>query len=184
MKKFSDFKNFKKIYEQEVTLSNGQEQLNNNQSIGNTHSIQDNQEQNQEQNQDNVETINKSDISKFVSKIFESRQMAHVFHLQTKGNGSYAQHKALEKYYEGILDFIDDLVEVYSGQYEIIENYEHIDTSDSINRDKLKYFVELADFIKNNRFVSISKEDTHLQNIIDEIVALIYKTLYKLKNLQ
>ena len=27
----------------------------------------------------------------------------------------------------------------------------------------------------------IKEEDTHLHNIVDEVVALIYKTLYKLK---
>ena len=32
-----------------------------------------------------------------------------------------------------------------------------------------------------SRRKAISAEDTHLQNIIDEVVALIYRTLYKLK---
>ena len=34
------------------------------------------------------------------------------------------------------------------------------------------------------RKVAFLEEDTHLQNIIDEMVGLIYRTLYKLKNLK
>ena len=155
MKKISEFK-FKKIKEQEEYIKTDIK---------------------------NVE-ITKSEPAKFASKIFESRQMAHVFHLQTKGDGSFSQHKALEEYYEGILDLIDLFIEVYSGQYEIIENYENINTDDSINKNKIDYFIDLAEFIKSTRYIAILKEDTHLQNIIDEMVSLVYRTIFKLKNLK
>jgi hypothetical protein len=161
MKRFSDFK-FKRINEQEVAFG---------------------QNTNVTKEEPQTEEFKKSGVAKFASKIFESRQMAHVFHLQTRGDGSYAQHIALGEYYDGILDLIDSFIEVYAGQYQIIENYEIIDTTDAIDRNKVDYFVDLTEFIKSTRYTDISKEDTHLQNIIDEIVALIYRTLYKLKNL-
>lgn len=129
-------------------------------------------------------TLIKSEPAKFVSKLFESREMAHIYHLQIKGDGSYAAHKALDEYYSGILDLIDSLIEIYQGQYDIIENYDIIDTSNTNNIDKIEYFTNLAQFIKDTRYTAILKEDTHLQNIIDEIVALIYHTLYKLKMLK
>jgi hypothetical protein len=176
MKKFTDFNNFKKLYEQEITL--GQ--------TTNTEETTSNPTQEVEQPTEQPQTgeVTKSEPAKFASKIFESRQMAHVFHLQARGDGSFSQHKALQEYYEGILDLIDSFIEVYSGQYEVIENYENIDTNDSVNKNKIDYFIDLVEFIKSTRYTAILKEDTHLQNIIDEMVALVYRTLYKLKNLQ
>jgi len=130
-----------------------------------------------------VEEIqNLSEISKFLSKLFESRQMAHVYHLTVKGDmGSYAAHVALGAYYEGILELVDELTETYQGQYELVEDYEIIDTIDTKSKPYIEYFEELVMFVKSKRYTAISEEDTHLQNIIDEVVGLIYRTLYKLK---
>jgi len=125
--------------------------------------------------------VTKSEPSKFVSKMFESREMAHIYHLQIKGDGSYAGHKALDEYYSGILDLIDELIETYQGQYDIIENYEQIDTNGTNTVDKIQYFIQLAEFIKSTRKVAFLEEDSHLQNIIDEMVGLVYRTLYKMR---
>ena len=115
------------------------------------------------------------------SKLFESREMAHIYHLQVNGEmGSHAAHTALNDYYDGVLDLIDDLIETYQGQYGIVDGYETIDTNDTRTKEKIEYFEELSEFVKHAR-KAISEEDTHLQNIIDEVVALIYRTLYKLK---
>jgi hypothetical protein len=176
MKKFTDFNSFKRLYEQEITLG----QTTNTEETTATPT----QEVEQPTEQPQTGEVTKSEPAKFASKIFESRQMAHVFHLQARGDGSFSQHKALQEYYEGILDLIDSFIEVYSGQYEVIENYENIDTNDSVNKNKIDYFIDLVEFIKSTRYTAILKEDTHLQNIIDEMVALVYRTLYKLKNLQ
>ena len=167
MKKFSQF-NFKKVNEQEIALNQNA--------------------QAQEEKPVNVtsgeQVEEKSDASKFFSKLFESREMAHVYHLQIKGEGSYAGHKALDNYYNDVLDLIDELVETYQGQYEIVEDYQIIDTNSTTSKDKIEYFNELQQFIKDNRYTALSKEDSHLQNIVDEVVALGYRTLYKLKNLK
>lgn len=128
-----------------------------------------------------VEVSEGGDVVKFFSKLFESREMAHVYHLTVKGEmGSHAAHTALNDFYDGILGFIDEMIEVYQGQYGIVEGYETIDTSETRSKDKIEYFEELAQFIKTER-KCIKAEDSHLHNIIDEAVALTYKTLYKLK---
>lgn len=119
------------------------------------------------------------DVVKFFSKLFESREIAHIFHLQVKDKG-LAPHLALGDYYEDVIGLIDNLIEVWQGQYNIVEGYDVIDTKNT--KGHVEYFEELAQFIKTERKV-ISAEDTHLHNIIDEIMALIYKTLYKLKYL-
>jgi len=116
-----------------------------------------------------------------LSKLFESREMAHIYHLQVNGEmGSHAAHTALGEYYDGVLELIDDLIETYQGQYGIVDGYETIDTAETKTKEKIAYFEELSQFVKHGR-KAISLEDTHLQNIIDEVVALIYRTLYKLK---
>lgn len=125
--------------------------------------------------------VEQSDCAKLFSKMFESREMAHIYHLQVKGDqGSYAKHMALGSFYEGVLDLIDDLVETYQGQYGIVDGYDVIDTTETRTKEPVAYFEELAEFIKHGR-KCISEEDTHLHNIIDEVVAITYKTLYKLK---
>lgn len=121
-----------------------------------------------------------SPVSLF-SKLFESREMAHIYHLQVNGEmGSHAAHTALNEYYDGILELIDDLIETYQGQYGIVDGYDVIDTNTTRTKEKLEYFEGLVEFVKHGR-KAISAEDTHLQNIVDEVVALIYRTLYKLK---
>jgi hypothetical protein len=115
------------------------------------------------------------------SKLFESREMAHIYHLQVNGEqGSHAAHKALQKYYEDVLDLIDELLETYQGQYGIVDGYDVIDTNDTRTKEKVEYFEGLAEFVKHGR-KAIVAEDTHLHSIIDDIVVLIYRTLYKLK---
>lgn len=159
MKKFSDFKNTetKKVFEQEVSPVKVEVEVEKN---------------------EKTEAV---DCVKLFSKLFESREMAHVYHLQVKGDeGSYAAHVALGAYYEGVIDLLDELIEVYQGQYGIVEGYETIDTAETKTKERVGYFEELAAYIKENR-KCISAEDTHLHNTLDEVVALIYKTLYKLK---
>ena len=122
-----------------------------------------------------------SSTSKFFSKLFESREMAHIYHLTVKGEpGSHAAHTALGEYYDSILTFIDEMIEVYQGQYGIIEEYETIDTKETKTKDKLEYFSQLVEWVRKEK-KCFNPEDTHLINIVDEIVALMYKTIYKLK---
>jgi DNA-binding ferritin-like protein len=127
-----------------------------------------------------VEVSEGGDVSKFISKLLESREMAQVYHWTVKGDmGSHASHLTLESYYTEIIEFIDDIVEVYQGQYGLIEGYDQIATDDTKSKDKLDYFKEVVEFVKSER-KCIKAEDTHLHTIIDEIVVLIYKTIYKL----
>ena len=129
-----------------------------------------------------VENIELTDVEAFFSKLFESKEMSHIYHLQTKGEeGSYAKHMALGSYYEDVLDLIDEIIEVYQGQYGIVENYQVIDTSTTTKTDVIEYFENLGIHIKENKFKSIKEEDTHLHSLLDDIVCLIYKILYKLK---
>ena len=130
--------------------------------------------------EEKTESIESGDISKFISKLLESREMAQVYHWTVKGDmGSHAAHLALEAYYTEVIESIDEIVEVYQGQYGLIEGYDIIDTTDSKSKDRLDYFKEAVEFVKSNR-ICIKAEDTHIHNIVDELIALQYKTIYKL----
>lgn len=186
MKKFS---HIKRLNEQEVQLNNYQSNTQQNQGVNGVNPGQVNVQvqghaPGDVSNPNQLTPVQSEQSSvtvvKFFSKLFESREMAHMYHLQTKGNGAFAAHLALGAYYEGVIELIDELVEVYQGQYDLVEGYEIIDTKETNSKDKIAYFNELVSYIKTERKV-ISNEDTHLHNIIDEIVALAYKTIYKLK---
>lgn len=172
MKKFSELKKTRRIFEQdEVPAGNLPANLPGAQA----------QAQAQPEPEANVTETGDLNPVTFFSKLFESREMAHVYHLQVRGEeGSFAKHEALGKYYDGVLDFIDDVIEIYQGQYGVVDGYEVIDTKETSTKDAIAYFEELAVYIKNAR-KCISAEDTHIHNFVDEIVALIYKTLYRLK---
>jgi len=185
MKKFSEFKPIRKVNEAEANLPTNYEDMSKEELIklmGVKKELQPEPQKKEEENKaEDTEVSEGSDVVRFFSKLFESREMAHIYHLTVKGEmGSHAAHTALGDYYEGILGFIDEMIEVYQGQYGIIEGYETIDTSETRTKDKVEYFEELVGFIKTEKRC-IKTEDTHLLNIVDEVVALIYKTLYKLK---
>jgi len=170
MKKFSEIK---RINEQDEVLANLPQNV----------QVDDSTKVEQPELQPEIQTSEGSstEVTKLFSKLFESREMAHIYHLQVNGEqGSHAAHTALNDYYDGILDFIDTLIETYQGQYGIVDGYDVIDTNNTRTTEKLAYFEELVEFVKHAR-QAISAEDTHLQNIVDEVVALIYRTLYKLK---
>ena len=188
MKKFSDFKPVKKkIFEAESNLPGNYEDMSKEELIklmagqSKTDEAEDNKDESEEEkSEENSETPGSNDVSKFISKLLESREMAQVYHWTVKGDmGSHAAHLALQTYYEEVIEFIDDIVEIYQGQYGLIEGYDIIDTTDSKSKDRLDYFKEAVEFVKSER-TCIKAEDTHIHNIIDELIALQYKTIYKL----
>jgi hypothetical protein len=117
-------------------------------------------------------------VKKLVEKMFEVRQTSHNVHLQTK---SYSAHKALNSYYDKILDLADNFVEVYQGQNGILTGYENIQVS--IVDDIVVYLEDGVKIFMLGRD-SLKESDSHLKNILDEIVALTYSTIYKLKYLK
>ncbi len=184
MKKFSQIKKIKKFNEAEANLPSNYEDMSKEELIdlmsGAKQEENPEVEENEEKDGPAVE-VQILSPAKFFSKLFESREMAHIYHLQVNGEmGSHAKHTALGDYYDGVLGLIDEMIEVYQGQYDIIDGYDVIDTKDTMSKDTIEYFNELATFIKAER-KCFNNEDTHIHNIVDEVVALVYKTLYKLR---
>jgi hypothetical protein len=111
--------------------------------------------------------------NRFVGMLMNSREQAHAFHLTTN---SYAQHKALQAYYEGIVPLLDSWAEAYMGKYGRLKRVTMNKRYMSDPKKARAYFKSL---IARIRLVKLPK-DSYLKNIQDEIVALIRSTMYML----
>jgi hypothetical protein len=106
---------------------------------------------------------------KFIGTLFQSRDAMHISHLQTT---SYAEHKALNGYYDGILDLTDTFVEAYFGRFKRVE----IIIPESKVLDAISHLKELQSIVDTER----NNYPSEIQNIMDEMLSLIDKTLYLL----
>jgi hypothetical protein len=107
----------------------------------------------------------------FFGVLFHSRDCMHLTHLQTT---SYAEHVALNGYYDGLLDLTDKLIETYFG---VIGKKLSIKIPQSEFINAQAHLKQLCSYIESNRSLF---EESQIQNIIDEICALINKTQYML----
>jgi hypothetical protein len=118
------------------------------------------------------------------SILLHSRTQAHVFHLGVSGPGAYAAHKALQKYYENIVDLIDGLVESYQGKYGLIKFKPVVNLDNNCDGANIvAYFDKLIQIVCALRQAP-NLSDSFIQNEIDNVVNLLYSTKYKLVNLQ
>jgi hypothetical protein len=120
-----------------------------------------------------------SGFKDMVSILLHSQTQVHIFHLQTK---SYSEHKALQKYYEGIDALVDGIIESYQGKYDVVTGYNSIKTEDYKSPEQvIKYFKALDSMVEKNRK---SVKESYIQNQIDTVQELIFSTLYKLRFLK
>ena len=112
----------------------------------------------------------------FVGMLFLARDVTHSVHLNTR---SYAKHKALGKFYTGVVDFADAFAEAYQGRHGLIGPITLMSAKKTSN--VVEFLQDQLAEIEANRYKFCDKEETSIQNIIDEIVALYLSTLYKLR---
>ena len=112
----------------------------------------------------------------FIGLFFLARDVTHSVHLNTR---SYSKHKALQKFYENIIERTDDLVEAYQGRYGLLG---------PITLHSAKTTSNVVDFLQGQldeieaaRYDVIPKTDTALHNLVDNIIELYLSTLYKLR---
>lgn len=109
------------------------------------------------------------------SQIFAARDKAHKLHLSSK---SFAEHTALGKFYEELVELVDELVEVYQGKYGLVE----LEMVKSVHEGSEELLEQFGKLLSTSR--KIFEKDDYLGNIMDEITALTYRTLYKVKFLK
>ena len=110
----------------------------------------------------------------FFGYLFCTRDALHLTHL-AQPDKTLATHLALNDAYDGILDFIDDLVEKYQGIYGIVPI---IIPETKASTNPLDLVMEKYKWIQEYRGIFT---ESWIQNIIDQIADLLAKTLYKLR---
>lgn len=112
----------------------------------------------------------------FVGILFLARDVTHSVHLNTR---SYSKHKALQKFYESIIDLADSFAEAYQGRHGLMG---------PISLQSAKKTTNVIDFLQNqleeieaDRYKICDETDSAIQNLIDEVIALYLSTLYKLR---
>lgn len=124
-------------------------------------------------------------VEKLLAVMFLSRDVAHRVHWKTKGRGSFAQHMALGSFYDDVVDAADKIAEAYMGRYGSLGDVPFMEPGEKPTKDNVDTLLEnYMDMIEEGRFEACDKDDTPLQNLIDEAVGLYLTTLYKLRNLE
>lgn len=119
-------------------------------------------------------------IEELIARVFSTRNEAHLAHWRTS---SYAEHMALEGFYDSVLSPLDDLVEDYQAAFGIINELpEENDGDESRDCDILTCLQDDVKWIQKNRD-KISKDIPALGNIVDTLSSVYLKTIYKLENL-
>lgn len=114
----------------------------------------------------------------FTAIVLLGRDLSHRAHWKTD---SYSVHVALQEFYESVLEFIDEFVEKYQGRFgeridvPLADNEFEGDISDILEQ-------QMA-WIEDNRDAIVDRSETALHNVIDEVVGVYQRALYKLRML-
>jgi hypothetical protein len=110
----------------------------------------------------------------FLLTLMHSSTNTQILHRQSR---SFAEHTALGEYYEAIIPLVDSLTEAIQGLEGEIIDYP-VDYYGPASSG-LEELVSLKEYVSEER--KELPQETEIQNIVDEIAALIDKTIYKLK---
>jgi len=112
----------------------------------------------------------------FIGLLFLARDVTHSVHLNTR---SFSKHMALNIFYERIIDAADDFAESYQGRHGLIG---------AITLQSAKKTTNVIDFLEESlkqiedaRYEVVDRTDMSLQQLIDNIIEIYLRTLYKLK---
>lgn len=123
-----------------------------------------------------------------IALLFLARDLAHRAHLKVNGPGAYAAHVALGDFYGGIVDHADAIAEAYQGQFDVLLDIPLLEgelpAGFATGAQLVPVLRQHLEWIAANRYSACPREQTAIQNIIDEAVSLYQSTIYKLTRLQ
>lgn len=114
-------------------------------------------------------------VDKLIRRAFKLRDTAHLEHWRATGEGSYARHQALGEFYDELIDHLDKYVESHQGVFGLVADKPPEDATEAIRKEML--------WITEHR-AEIARGLPALENILDELVGLHLRTLYKLEHLR
>jgi hypothetical protein len=127
----------------------------------------------------------------FITESFAVRTAAHLLHLSSK---SYAEHMALDEFYNAIVPLVDKYAEVSMGMYGQIESWPAAKTIPKTT--PIKLLEAYLKVVKNEQKDGDDEDEDEgdddkdaddsqaLLNILAELEELTAQTLYKLKFLK
>ena len=131
-----------------------------------------------------IRTLSRTtDMSSLVFELLNASTKTHLAHLAVTGPGSFASHKALNDFYEGVKSLADDLAEQYQG---VTESLLIAPTEASF--PKMTKTSECISYLRDLRARVNSAQSScpysEICNTLDEVKSLINSTCYKLIFLQ
>lgn len=114
--------------------------------------------------------------AEFIGLLFLARDVTHSVHLNTR---SYSKHVALNIFYDRIIGAADDFAEAYQGRYGLIGPITLHSAKKTTN--VIEFLEDSLKEIEDCRYEVCDKSDSSLQQLIDNIIEVYLRTLYKLK---
>lgn len=111
-----------------------------------------------------------------VALLFLARDLTHRAHLRTR---SYAEHVALNTFYDGIIPLVDTFAEAYQGRFNELLDIPLMDNE--FEGEIADILDQQLEMIEASRDKIVSRKESALHNLIDEVVTLYQTTLYKLR---
>jgi DNA-binding ferritin-like protein len=108
--------------------------------------------------------------------LFLARDVTHSVHLNTR---SFSKHEALNIFYNRITGAADDFAETYQGRYGLIGPISLQSAKKTAN--VLEFLQDSLKEIESVRYEVCDKSDSTLQQLIDNIIEVYLRTIYKLK---
>ena len=118
-------------------------------------------------------------MGEFILTLLHAATNTHILHWQTK---SFADHMALNEFYQALPELIDAVVEATQGRTgQLIDYPVQYYAPASTGLEELEM---LKDYVDEERHKEGIPQDSEIQNLIDEIASQIDSTLYKLRFLK
>jgi len=112
----------------------------------------------------------------FVGMLFLARDVAHSVHLNTR---SFSKHMALNIFYDRIVGAADDFAEAYQGRHGLMGPISLMSAKKTSNI--IEFLENSLKQIEDCRYDVVDKSDMSLQQLIDNIIEIYLRTLYKLR---
>jgi DNA-binding ferritin-like protein len=112
----------------------------------------------------------------FISKVLDAVTAIHKQHLMTTGPGSFAAHEALGDVYGDLEDFGDNIAESVMGCRKVGLTFNGVNGTDYSAETRAIY-----EWIEENR--AMAGSESHIQNIVDDILDKLSRSLFKLDRL-
>jgi hypothetical protein len=105
-----------------------------------------------------------------------ARDVTHSVHLNTR---SYSKHVALNIFYDRIIGAADDFAEAYQGRHGLMGPITLHSAKKTANI--IEFLEDSLKEIEDCRYEVADKSDSSLQQLIDNIIEIYLRTLYKLR---